>query len=237
MAPVFHYFGVFLLLAGWVLLLVASISAPVINHLSLAKVVLTNQTHLRNSSVSFGSFGYCILDVPPVDTQQDYCTRSHIGYQPSSVMASIEGTNFNVVASSTTNGLTNAFVLHPVGAAVAFIAFLVAIIPTWVTSLLGAIIAVIAFIISLVVMAIDFSVFGVIKNNVNRDGTGSHATYGTAMWLVLAATVALFIGAIIVFCSCCATRNKRRHSKSAYADGGAAPVAPGRRRWFGRRRY
>jgi len=42
-----------------------TISAPVINDLGLLRVTLTNQTQIRHSSVSFGTFGYCILDVPP----------------------------------------------------------------------------------------------------------------------------------------------------------------------------
>lgn len=28
--------------------------------------MLTNKTDIRNSSVTFGTFGHCILDVPPL---------------------------------------------------------------------------------------------------------------------------------------------------------------------------
>ena len=61
----FHHIGTFLLFAAAVLLLVTTISAPVIHDISLLKVTLTNQSALRNTSVTFGSFGYCILDVAP----------------------------------------------------------------------------------------------------------------------------------------------------------------------------
>lgn len=58
----FHHIGTFLLFAAFVLLLVTSISAPVINDLAMLKVDLTNGTATHHSSVRFGSFGYCILN-------------------------------------------------------------------------------------------------------------------------------------------------------------------------------
>ena len=57
--------GVFLLFASSVLLLITTISAPVLNDVGLLRVTLQNETNFRHSSVSFGTFGYCILDVPP----------------------------------------------------------------------------------------------------------------------------------------------------------------------------
>jgi len=41
----------------------------------------------------------------------------------------------------------------------------------------------------LVVMVIDFVVFGIIKKHVNKDGSGSHAYYSVGMWTCLAAFV------------------------------------------------
>lgn len=58
----FHHVGTFLIFAAFVLLLVTSISSPVINDLSLLKVKLTNGTNNHESSVRFGSWGYCILN-------------------------------------------------------------------------------------------------------------------------------------------------------------------------------
>ncbi len=56
---------VFLLVAS-ILLLITTISAPVLKDIAILKVMLTNKTEIRNSSVIFGTFGHCILDVPPV---------------------------------------------------------------------------------------------------------------------------------------------------------------------------
>ena len=58
--------GVLCLLIASILLLVTTISAPVITNIAILKVKLTNHTQIRNSAVNFGTFGHCILDVPPV---------------------------------------------------------------------------------------------------------------------------------------------------------------------------
>jgi hypothetical protein len=57
--------GVFLLFAATVLLLIVTISAPILNDVGFLHVTLTNKTDIRYSSLSFGTFGYCVLDVPP----------------------------------------------------------------------------------------------------------------------------------------------------------------------------
>jgi hypothetical protein len=63
---IFHHVGTFLLFVAAILLLVTTISAPVIGDIAILKVMLTNKTDIRNSSVTFGTFGHCVLDVPPV---------------------------------------------------------------------------------------------------------------------------------------------------------------------------
>lgn len=61
-----HFIGVAFLFISAILLLITSISAPVIGDIAILKVMLTNHTDIRNSSVTFGSLGHCILDVPPI---------------------------------------------------------------------------------------------------------------------------------------------------------------------------
>ena len=58
--------GVTCLIIAAALLLVTTISAPVIGDIAILKVTLTNKTDLRHSSVTFGTFGHCVLDVAPV---------------------------------------------------------------------------------------------------------------------------------------------------------------------------
>jgi hypothetical protein len=49
-----------------ILLLTTSISSPVIGDIAILKVTLTNKSENCNSAVTFGTFGHCVLDVPPV---------------------------------------------------------------------------------------------------------------------------------------------------------------------------
>ncbi|KAI9853871.1 MAG: hypothetical protein M1830_006620 [Pleopsidium flavum] len=87
-------------------------------------------------------------------------------------------------------------------------------------------------------MAIDFSLFGIIKNHVNKDGSGSHAYYSTGMWTILAAMIFLFLGTLIVLFTCFSARKKTRASKTT-ADTGYehgysnTPTRTTRRKRFG----
>lgn len=58
----FHHIGTFLLFAGAVLLLITTISAPVVNNISILKVHLSDRSTAGYSSVTFGTFGYCMRD-------------------------------------------------------------------------------------------------------------------------------------------------------------------------------
>lgn len=94
-------------------------------------------------------------------TDQDLCFPRHIGYKPAVIMRQIDGTGFSEAASASADGLTYAMILHPIACALAFIAFCLSISAGVVGSLLGAAVAGLAWILTLVVMAIDFTLFGV----------------------------------------------------------------------------
>ena len=61
----FHHIGTFLLLAATVLLIVVDISAPVVHQIPMLRVQLANISSSHQSTVTFGTFGHCILDVAP----------------------------------------------------------------------------------------------------------------------------------------------------------------------------
>lgn len=118
--------------------------------------------------------------------------------------------NFNSGSTSATADLTNAMVLHPIACGLAFIAFLFALGAGIFGAVLASAVAFIAWIITVVVMAIDFALFAIIKNGVNKSGTGAHASYSTAMWTCMAAMILLFIGTFWVLFTCL---SKRRHER------------------------
>jgi hypothetical protein len=94
-------------------------------------------------------------------TDQDFCFPKHIGYKPADIMSAVDGTEFSRAAANTVDGLTRAMILHPIACALAFIAFALSCGAGVVGSLLGAFVAALAWALTLIVMAIDFSLFGV----------------------------------------------------------------------------
>lgn len=53
-----HHFGTFLLLVATVLLVITSISSPVVNNISILTVKLGDAS--AGNEITFGTFGYCI---------------------------------------------------------------------------------------------------------------------------------------------------------------------------------
>jgi len=227
---VFHHIATFLLFASAILILITTISAPVVGDIGILKVTLTNKTDIRHSSLTFGTFGHCALDVPPVTTDQDYCSGKSIGYDPAKIMIQVEGTKFSTAARNTVDGLAKVMVLHPICCGLAFIAFLLNLGAGIVGGLFATAVALITWILTLVVLVTDFVSFGIIKNHVNGDGSGSHAVFGPAMWTLLGAFVLLFIATFMTFFTCLSSRKHRHDAKVVHEK------RPVRRHFWQRRR-
>jgi glucan phosphoethanolaminetransferase (alkaline phosphatase superfamily) len=151
-------------------------------------------------------------------------------------MAQIDGPAYTQSTSSrdTSNALTRVMILHPILCFLAFLSFLLALGSGFLGSLLASLLAAFTFIVSVVVMALDFVWAGMIKNAVNGDGTGTTASYGVAMWTLLAAVVCLFLASLLVFFSCCSARRRERNVvKNDYGvnNGGVATTSRQRRFW------
>lgn len=136
----------------------------------------------------------------------------------------LDGTDFGDGTRSTTKALTNVMVLHAVATGITFIAFLLSILAGIVGGFCSALAAVIAFIVIAVALVCDFVSWSLIRHDVNKSGnpSNSHATYGPAIYCVLAAGVLSLLAAIIVFITCCAGRRhakNNRHAPSGHAKG------------------
>ena len=153
-------------------------------------------------------------------------------------MSQVDGTTFSLAGGDTANALTRVMILHPIACGLAFIAFLLAFGAGFCGSLFASLVSAVTWVITVVVMATDFAGFGIIKNNVNNDGTGSHAYYSVGMWTVLAAMVCLFFATFLVLFSCCSARRHRTSKLDpAYSNGGVATTARRRRFWQRSSRY
>ena len=126
--------------------------------------------------------------------------------------------------------------LHPVASGLSFIAFLLALGSGIIGSLAGAFVAFVAWVLTLVSLAVDLSSFGIVKNHVNGDKSGSHARFGNGIWLLLASFLTLFFGMLIVLFTCASARREKKRSglpkEGGYpADGVGVPGTPRKKRF------
>lgn len=84
-----------------------------------------------------------------------------IGYDAVGVLTSIDNSQFSDIQRNSVNNLTKAMTLHPISAGLAFIAFLVSAGAGFLGSILASGVAFVVWIVTLVIMAIDLSIFGV----------------------------------------------------------------------------
>lgn len=122
-------------------------------------------------------------------------------------------------------------VLHPIACGVAFIAWIVSIGAGVIGSLFGVLTALVAWLLCLIVLATDFSLFGILRHRVNNDKSGSHAYFGSAIWCLLAAFVLLFFAMVIVTFTCFSARRQRKKDEAARKEAAAAAPAPRKKRF------
>ncbi|KAF7297229.1 hypothetical protein MIND_00956000 [Mycena indigotica] len=195
--------GTFLIFAAFALLIVASISAPTVAKIDFLHVPLNN-----GSSVRFGSLGFCIMS-----PDGNSCTPTGVGYRIANEISAIGIDAFNSAQAATLHGLTQALILHQIAAGVSGIALLLALGSHRIGFLFASAVAFLAFLIATAVMIIDFTLFGTVKHHVDRNG-GS-ATFGNAIWMVLAAAITLFFASIATCFACITGRRRTRRTRAA----------------------
>lgn len=206
-----HHFGAFLLFTATVLLVIVDITAPVVNDISILKVELGDS--MQGSGVTFGTFGYCVLDVDG----SDECSKVRIGYNPADVITDATGSEFSNASENTAKALTRVLVLHPVATGLCFIAFILCLGAGTLGSFVASMVSALACLITVVVLACDFVGFGIIKRKVNRSSADISAHWGVAIWLVVVAGICTLAATVVVFFTCCAGRARRRRESRKMA--------------------
>ncbi|KAH7326155.1 SUR7/PalI family-domain-containing protein [Stachybotrys elegans] len=234
-----HYVGTFFLLVSTVLLIIADISAPVIDHISFLRA------EVGQNDVYYGNWGWCIDGQIQGQTANQWsCSGSSIGYNVEVPLNLASGSSNEIEISdareATIRGLTHVMILHPIATVLLFIAFLLALGTNTVGSLISAIISGLGFLVTAVALICDFVGFSLLRRRI-RDANylGSTAVYGSAMWCVLAAACLSLIATILVFVTCCAGRRKARREhvhKESWNAGPPPATYPNRRRYFWQRR-
>lgn len=212
-----HWIGVAFALIAAILLLVTSVGAPTVHDIGLLKVTLRNASDIRQSSVVYGPFGYCVLDVAPAQTDQDYCSHASIGYLPAQEMRLlVPATVWTTWKGHNLDLMTVSYVLFPIACFVAFCAALFAFCGA-IGSLIASVLCALAFIITLPVMVVAFISMGYLKTHVQAQGLKAH--YGTGIWTCLAAFILLFFAMLLLFFSCCSgLRGRKNKDKSRYDE-------------------
>jgi hypothetical protein len=223
-----RYIGSFCLLAATALLIVADVSAPVVNHLAILRI------KQGDGEINFGTFGWCVRPA----TMDDRCSNSHIGYDPLAIASeTIPGIRGSKASRESAEALTNVMVLHAVATGLFFIAFLLSLGKGVFVSLLATCVTIVGFLCNAVAVITDFVGFSIVRRRVRRSNTSATAEWGAAAWCVLAAAVLALIAMVLVFITCCAGRREKKratHSRKVEYDGPATPVT--RRRHFWQRR-
>jgi uncharacterized membrane protein len=114
-------------------------------------------------------------------------------------------------------------VLHPVGAGLCFIAFLLALGAGVVGSLMSTLVSLLAFFVTIIALACDFAGLSIVRRRINRD-TSASASWSVGIWLVLAAAILSLIGTIAVFVSCCSGRRRRNRESKKMAAYNTSPT-------------
>lgn len=209
----FHYFGTVLLLAATALLIVVSVTAPVVNDLSILKVDFAGRSSVDR--ITYGTFGYCIIN----SNGKDDCTSSHIGYDATAALAQVTQVSFSKADRDSAKVLTRVLILHPIAAGLTFLAFLLCLGTSILGSFVASLFSFLAFVATLIAMACDFAAFGIIKHAVNSRGPNNiEARWGPAVWCILVAAVLTLIATVLVFVTCCAGRVKKSRTRRSKAD-------------------
>jgi len=219
------FITIFLLFAAFLLLLLVSLSVPIIHPIYLFKLALdiSHDNDSADGSILFGLWGYCFTNVRASiaslhDSQSgSTCTPRHLGYTlPSSILDFL-----NINSSHTSNiiskAITAALVIHPIAAGLTFLALLFAIfipcrgIVSRTFSGITMFISLIAALLSTIVFIIDI-VFVALTRNRIRDATNGDISlsWGNAVWMTLGAAVALWAATVGACCGICACGGRRR---------------------------
>ncbi|ORY60125.1 SUR7/PalI family-domain-containing protein [Pseudomassariella vexata] len=146
---------------------------------SVLKVNLQKNNNEFSPDISFGTFGWCVIQ-----SGDDDCSHSHVGYDAAGVLSNNSNCIFDTsdFAGDTANALTRVMVLHPVAAGLSFLSFLLALGTGVVGSFLAALVSLLTFIVTLVVLITDFVGFAILKNAVNRSDTGASSEFVLAVY-------------------------------------------------------
>ncbi|KAJ6596794.1 pali-domain-containing protein [Mycena vulgaris] len=219
-----------LLFISFLLLLLVTLSVPIIKTISLFTLSAQASSSLFDSSASasvkFGAFGYCVseIDVSLIGidhTTAAECSKRHLGYTfDGTVAKALHVSGFeNLISKS----LTGVLVLHPIVVALTFVTLLISLFmlrrgangTSRLPSLLALGMGLLTAVLTTIVFLIDVILVAVVRKHVHNDTDGVLTlTWGSAVWLTLTATILLWM-ANVGSCAGVCGGNRRRTTDDA----------------------
>jgi hypothetical protein len=197
-----------LLFIAFLLLLLVSLSVPIIHSIYLLDVKAAVATGFgnigANSDIRFGVWGYCISAIRETGfgisrTQAGRCSPKKLGYTFDSTLLDVTG--LDDLGNVIVHGLTLVLILHPIACVLTFITFLVSLHAVArvhrVTSFITTGIGIFAAILTTIVFLIDVILVAVARSRIRNASDGAITiTWGNAVWMTLGATIALWAACV-----------------------------------------
>ncbi|GAA6006672.1 hypothetical protein JCM11491_003138 [Sporobolomyces phaffii] len=192
LSHVIHYTGTFALFAAMALLIVASVSSPIWDHVGYLKGTINGQ------DITFGNWGWCTSAA---------CTSAKLGY-PRQFISQLTGVQ-NIASETVLRNLSYTLILTPIAAGITFIALIFALGTHLVLGILGSLFALFSFIVTIVALGLYLGFFIVTRNRINNLGlANTHVGISSMIWLVVAAAGCQLWATITV----CFTRSRRKRA-------------------------
>lgn len=225
----------FMCFVGFLLLLLVSLSVPIIKAVYLFHLVGHAGISLLDVSAGgsawFGVWGYCVsaIDVSVVGIDvagtNATCSKAELGYDLSPfVLDVLHASDTNLDPATINRDITAVLVLHPIACGIAFLALATSfIIVRYARSAPGApralpiialIVGFLAAVLTTAVFLIDVIFVAVVRKRVESKSDGILTlNWGNAVWMVLGATVALWLALVGSCAGVCCMRRHRKVSK------------------------
>jgi hypothetical protein len=221
-----------LLFIAFLLLLLVSLSVPIIKSIYLFRLATSATSDLLRSgafgAINFGVWGYCTSTLSVSVFGQDrnaaaQCSDRRLGYSFDDTVARIlRVEDSNDILTRTT---TAALVLHPIACGLTFLTLLVSLFmlrrgsngTSRFPSLLTLGIGVLTALLTTIVFLIDVIFVAVIRGRVN-DRTDGEVTlsYGNAVWMALGAAIATWLAVVGACGGVCACGGRRFRKSERY---------------------
>ncbi|GAA5892768.1 Rim9p [Sporobolomyces salmoneus] len=193
--------GTIVVLAATVLLILVSVSTPLLKSIYFLEANLSSGNYL--GTVRLGAWGYCVGGT---------CTSPKLGYSLNvAELLDIDG-RISGISNSVLKWITYLMVLHPIAAAfgvVSVIFGLLAHMRGFAGTALTTCFASFAATFSLLAFVFDIAVFVIAKQRIESSSVGGSASLGPAVWMTLAAMILFGLSGCFFGCGACVIRKQR----------------------------